>query len=341
MAGKVLVLIDDYGAEAPYSLVSIPVSIPVCEPVVNLSSASDCAKKARFIITVMSPSLTEAHEKSILSAIADSDMRHEGQKVVATGKCLQLVISGNSPQAEQLKKSLFQLSGERRIDVVLQTEADHYHKRRLAIFDMDSTLINAEVIDCLANAAGVGAQVAAITERAMQGELDFDESFRHRLSMLQGLHESVLQEMAQRLPLMDGAEQLISALQSHGYKTAIISGGFTCFAQHVQQKLGIDEIHANELAITDGKITGEVKGVIINGQRKAEILQSLVARENLSLNDVMAVGDGANDLPMLNKAGLGIAFRAKPLVREQADHVVSAMGLDGVLYILGLISSPN
>ncbi len=307
----------------------------------NVSSASDCAEKARFIVTVMSPRLTIAHEKSILSAIAQCDMHHQDQQRVTPGKCLQFVISGNSEQAEQLKQSLFQRSDERQVDIVLQTEADHHHQRRLAVFDMDSTLIKAEVIDCLAEAAGVGAQVAAITERAMGGELDFNESFRHRLSMLRGLHESVLQTMAERLPMMDGAETLVSALRTHGYKTAIISGGFTCFARHVQQKLGIHEVYANELAITDGKLTGEVKGPIINGQGKAAIVQSLVDRENLSLNDVMAVGDGANDLPMLSKAGLGIAFRAKPLVREQADHAVSAMGLDGLLYILGLISSPD
>tara|TARA_R110002051_G_scaffold27026_5_gene65372 strand:- start:16 stop:642 length:627 start_codon:yes stop_codon:yes gene_type:complete len=200
---------------------------------------------------------------------------------------------------------------------------------------MDSTLIKAEVIDELARRHGVGEEVAEVTERAMRGELDFKASFRERMSKLVGLDESVLAEIAEELPLMEGVERLMVNLKRLGYRTAILSGGFTYFALHLQKKLGFDEIHANELIIENGKVTGEVSEPIVDAERKAELLEVIALRQGFSLDQTIAVGDGANDLKMLAKAGMGIAFRAKPLVRAQACQSISTSGLDGVLYLLG------
>jgi phosphoserine phosphatase len=216
--------------------------------------------------------------------------------------------------------------------------------RRLVAFDMDSTLIEAEVIDELASAAGVGEKVAEITERAMRGEIDFKESFAARVALLKGLDESVLEGIAESLPITEGAERLVSTLKKLGYKTAILSGGFTYFGHYLQKRLGIDYVYANELAIEEGRVTGEVSGVVVDGQRKAELLREIAQREGIDMEQVIAVGDGANDLPMLSIAGLGIAFRAKPIVRENAKQSISTLGLDSILYLLGIsdrLSSPS
>jgi len=206
----------------------------------------------------------------------------------------------------------------------------------LVVFDMDSTLIDAEVIDELAKAAGVGEQVACITERAMRGELDFQASFRERMALLKGLPESTLEEIGKTLRLTEGAETLITQLRRLGYKTAILSGGFTYFAERLQKRLGIDYVYANSLPVKDGLVTGEVTLPIVDGQRKADLLRELAQREGISLEQTIAVGDGANDLPMLSIAGLGVAFRAKPLVKQSAKQSISNLGLDGILYLLGL-----
>jgi len=200
---------------------------------------------------------------------------------------------------------------------------------------MDSTLIDAEVIDELAKAAGVGDAVAEITERAMRGELDFRASFRERMALLKGLPISTLQQVGESLRLTEGAETLIAQLRRLGYKTAILSGGFTYFAEQLQQRLGIDYVYANALPVVDGLVTGEVQEPIVDGQRKAELLRQLAQQEGISLEQTIAVGDGANDLPMLSIAGLGVAFRAKPLVKQSAKQAISTLGLDGILYLLG------
>jgi len=201
---------------------------------------------------------------------------------------------------------------------------------------MDSTLIGAEVIDELARLAGVFDQVAAITEAAMRGELDFQASFRKRVALLKGLKETALQQVIDTVPLMDGAERLITTLRKLGYKTAILSGGFTFMGRDLQRRLGIDYLYANELDVVDGVVTGEVRTEIVDGARKAHYLGEIARAEGLIMDQVIAVGDGANDLAMLRLAGLGIAFRAKPLVRAGARQAISTMGLDGILYLLGV-----
>ncbi|MEA3639043.1 MAG: phosphoserine phosphatase SerB [Lamprobacter sp.] len=250
--------------------------------------------------------------------------------------CVQLWLKGPVADVGALHASFLELGSRLDVDIAIQEDDIFRRNRRLVCFDMDSTLIQTEVIDELAAAAGVGPQVAEITERAMQGELDFSESFRRRMALLEGLEASVLSEIAERLPITDGAERLIGALKQLGYRVAILSGGFTYFAEHLQRRLGIDDVHANQLEFENGRLTGRVTGRIVDGQRKAELLREIAAREGIRLEQVIAVGDGANDLPMLSIAGLGIAFHAKPLVKEQARHSIATVGLDGILYLIGM-----
>jgi len=223
-----------------------------------------------------------------------------------------------------------------KVDIAFQRESIFRRNRRLFAFDMDSTLIQGEVIDELAKMAGVGDQVVAITEAAMRGDLDFKQSFTRRVGLLRGLPEERVLGLLGTIPLVEGAEHLIGTLKMLGYKTAILSGGFTFFARHLQARLGIDYVFANELDVVDGVVTGLVKTEIVDGAKKAALLREIAVRENISLEQVVAVGDGANDLPMLGVAGMGIAFRAKPLVRQSADHAVSFLGLDSLLYLIGV-----
>ncbi len=250
--------------------------------------------------------------------------------------CVEFSARGTPKDLAALRADFMELSARLDVDVAIQEDSVFRRNRRLVCFDMDSTLIETEVIDELAYRAGIGDLVAEITEATMRGELDFKQSFSRRLALLKGLDESVLAEIAAALPLTEGAQHLVSTLKKLGYKTAILSGGFNYFGHYLQEKLGIDYVYANELEIVDGKVTGEVSGVVVDGQRKAELLKELAARENISLEQVIAVGDGANDLPMLSIAGLGIAFRAKPLVKASAKQSISNLGLDGILYLIGM-----
>ena len=245
----------------------------------------------------------------------------------------KLLVHSTDPDG--LSARLRDLSDQHGVDIALQPRAARCQSYGLAVFDMDSTLIDAEVIDELAIEAGVGEKVTAITEAAMRGEIDFTQSFIQRLALLEGLNAEVLQTVADRLRLNEGAEYLIHSLKQLGYTTAIVSGGFTFFGQRLQTILGVDYVYANELEIVNGIVTGKVTGDIIDGQRKADLLRELAHQQGLSLDQVIAVGDGANDLPMISIAGLGIAFRAKPVVKASAKQAISNVGLDGILYLLG------
>jgi phosphoserine phosphatase len=250
--------------------------------------------------------------------------------------CIEFVLHGHPLDMHMVRNALLHLSHQDGIDLALQEESPFRRQRRLIAFDMDSTLIQTEVIDELAREAGVGEEVSAITAKAMQGELDFQTSLRERVSLLKGLDVAILDQVAQRMPLAQGASRLISSLKRLGYTVAVISGGFTYFGSYLQQQLGLDYVFANELEMEDGQLTGRLKGEIVDGPRKAELLQRLADSKGLNMHQVVAVGDGANDLPMLNAAGLGIAFHAKPLVRQGAKQSISNVGLDGILYFLGL-----
>ncbi|HEY7774568.1 MAG TPA: phosphoserine phosphatase SerB [Marinagarivorans sp.] len=263
----------------------------------------------------------------------------------STKACVEFSARGEPRSPTKLKAAFTEMASRLDVDIAFQADSMYRRTRRLVCFDMDSTLIEAEVIDELAKAQGVGDQVAEITEQAMTGQIDFNESFARRMALLKGLDESVLDEIARNLPITEGAEHLLKTLNKLGYKTAILSGGFNYFGRYLQNKLGIDYVFANELEIADGKVTGRVVGTVVNGERKAELLKELAQKENISLEQVIAVGDGANDLPMLSIAGLGIAFRAKPLVKASAKQAISTLGLDAILYLMGFrdreISAPS
>lgn len=256
-----------------------------------------------------------------------------------TKSCIEFAVKGTPKNPAEMRANFLRIASELDIDIAIQQDDAYRRTRRLVCFDMDSTLIQTEVIDELAAYAGVGDQVAAITEQAMQGNIDFNESFRRRMALLKGLDESVLQKIADNLPIMEGAERLIKNLKAYGFKTAILSGGFTYFGKYLQNTFGIDYVHANTLEFENGQLTGNIIKPIINGEMKAKLLKEIAQQEGFSPAQTIAVGDGANDLPMLSAAGLGIAFRAKPLVRESAKQSLSTHGLDSILYLLGFKDS--
>lgn len=302
--------------------------------------------KPRHIVTLLARRVTAEHiaQVSEITARYGLNIDHidrlsgripEGLPADQGKGCIEFSVRGEPADPAKLRAEFLTIAQQLNVDIAFQQDSIFRRNRRLVVFDMDSTLIDAEVIDELAKAAGVGDQVSAITERAMRGELDFQASFRERMALLKGLPVSVLEEIGASLRLTEGAETLISQLRRLGYKTAILSGGFSYFADQLQQRLGIDYVYANALPVQDGLVTGEVLEPIVDGQRKADLLRELAEREGISLEQTIAVGDGANDLPMLSIAGLGVAFRAKPLVKQSAKQAISTLGLDGILYLLG------
>lgn len=305
--------------------------------------------KDRYIITLLARKITAEQLSDVTAVIATNELNIEsitrlsgrvhleGEGVDEDARaCIEISVRGEPASSEAMRADFLRIANERNLDIAFQKDTAFRRNRRLVAFDMDSTLIESEVIDELAREAGVGEQVSEITEKAMRGELDFNESFRRRVALLEGLDDAALERVRSRLKLTEGAEKLIATLKALGYRTAILSGGFTWFGRYLQERLGIDHVHANELEIENGKVTGRVAGQIVNGQRKAELLREIARKEGISLEQVIAVGDGANDLPMLGIAGLGIAFRAKPMVKENAKQAISTLGLDGILYLIGV-----
>ena len=303
-------------------------------------------RKQRYIINVLGEELTAVQLSAVTQILSnnklniDSIIRLTGraslvEKEEYPRSCIQLSVTGSLLDKTAMTSSFMDVSRDLNVDISFQEDNMYRRNRRLVCFDMDSTLIQTEVIDELAELAGVGEEVRAITESAMNGEIDFSESFQKRMVLLEGLSEEVLQNVAINLPITKGAHRLMKALKYYGYKTAILSGGFTYFGEYLQKELGIDYVYANQLEIKDGKLTGNYLGEIVDGQKKAEYLKAIAEKEGIHINQTIAVGDGANDLPMLNLAGLGIAFHAKPKVKESASTSISSLGLDGVLYLLG------
>ena len=306
--------------------------------------------KDRYILTLLGRKLSAKQITAVTHILAaqelniDAIKRLTGRQPLDESKsgvraCIEFSLRGTPRDREEMQRELMKLSSELEVDFSFQRDNMYRRMRRLICFDMDSTLIQTECIDELAERAGVGEQVRAITESAMRGEIDFKESFTQRVALLKGLDVSVMKEIAENMPITEGVERLMFVLKRYGYKIAILSGGFTYFGEHLQKKFGIDYVYANELEVEDGKLTGRYLGDVVDGKRKAELLRLIAQVEKVDIAQTIAVGDGANDLPMLSLAGLGIAFHAKPKVKENARQAINTIGLDGVLYFLGFKDS--
>ena len=329
-----------------------PITIEAYESWVNRQG------KNRWIITLLGRQLTARHIALVAEVIAEQGLNIDAiqrltgrppltDSVQAAGAqaehsakaCIEFSVRGTPVDREEMQSRFMRIAADEAFDISLQEDTMYRRCRRLICFDMDSTLIQTECIDQLAECAGVGDKVREITERAMRGEIDFTESFRERVALLKGLDVNVMEGIAERLPITEGVGRMMEVLKRTGYKTAILSGGFTFFGDYLKRKFGFDYMYANELEVKEGKLTGRYVGDVVDGRRKAELLRLIAQVENVDMAQTIAVGDGANDLPMLSAAGLGIAFHAKPKVKESARQSISTIGIDGVLYFLGFKDS--
>ena len=308
--------------------------------------------KNRWIITLLGRRLTARHIALVSEVVAEQGLNIDAiqrltgrppldeSQQMQTKACIEFSVRGTPVDRAEMQSRFIQISSDEGFDISLQEDTMYRRCRRLICFDMDSTLIQTECIDQLAERAGVGDKVRAITERAMRGEIDFNESFRERVALLKGLDVSVMQDIADHLPITEGVGRMMEVLKRAGFQTAILSGGFTFFGDYLKRKFGFDYVYANELEVgPDGKLTGNYVGDIVDGKRKAELLKLIAQVENVNIAQTIAVGDGANDLPMLSAAGLGVAFHAKPKVKATAKQSISTIGLDGVLYFIGFKDS--
>lgn len=323
------------------NLMGLTLSYKVVEK--NISTPEMDGEK--FIVTCVSPTIVTASFVADLAQIlATFKINIERIDKVSPREFSSMEISTSIPKSletKKLKEDLMKVSTKHKIDVAFLKDNVFRRNKRLIVFDMDSTLIQTEVIDELAELCGVGDEVKKITHRAMNGEIDFDESLKLRVSRLKGLDTSRMQEILEKLPLTPGVEEFIKTIKSLGYKVALISGGFSFFADALKLKLGLDYSFANELQIEDGKLTGHVTGTIVNANQKAILVKLIAQQENISLEQVVAIGDGANDLPMLATAGLGIAFHAKDVVRKEAQQHLSHGPMTSILYFLGIPGPTN
>ena len=344
-SGRVMKELLFKASELNVNIRFIPITLAEYEDWVNRQG------KDRYILTVLGRKLSAKQIEAVSQLIAEQDLNIDGIKRLSgrasiehpektNRACIQFSVRGTPKSHEGLHRELLRLSSELEVDCSFQIDNMYRRMRRLICFDMDSTLIQTEVIDELARKHGVYEQVAAITESAMRGEIDFKESFTKRCKLLKGLDVSVMKDIAENLPFTEGVDRLMYVLKKYGYKIAILSGGFTFFGEYIQKKYDIDYVYANELEIDDnGKLTGNYVGEVVDGKRKAELLKLIAQVEKVNLQQTIAVGDGANDLPMLSESGLGIAFHAKPRVVANAQQSINTIGLDGVLYFLGFKDS--
>jgi phosphoserine phosphatase len=302
--------------------------------------------KERRIITLLGRRISAEQLSKVAAVIAENKLnidvinRLSGRVSLKKtdspqSACVQFTVSGKINDPGVLRGELLKIHSDTGIDISFYVDDIYRYARRLVVFDMDSTLIQSEAIDELADVAGIGDQVAQITEAGMQGKIDFKESLTKRVALLKGLDESVLSYVAQNLVLTEGADRVVRKLKQLGYKIGIISGGFEYFGKFLQTKLGLDYVFTNRLETANGKLTGRIEGEIIDGPKKAEILRTIARVENISLQQTIAIGDGANDLPMIRIAGLGVAFNAKSVVRKNVQRSISNVGLDGLLYLMG------
>ncbi|OGR25702.1 MAG: phosphoserine phosphatase SerB [Desulfobacterales bacterium RIFOXYA12_FULL_46_15] len=303
--------------------------------------------KERRIITLLGRTISARQISAVAAIIAENQLNIDSIKRL-TGRislnhpqvnpraCIEMSVSGKPLNIMEMRKKFMEISQETGVDISFHVDNIYRRNRKLVVFDMDSTLIQAEVIVELAKLVGAGEEVDRITESAMRGEMDFSQSFRKRVALLKGIKQEQLLKVARELPLTDGADLVAKTLKGLGYKLGILSGGFTFMGEYLKDRLGFDYMFANELDMKNGVVTGEVAGEIVDGQKKAILLRQLAQRESITLEQTIAVGDGANDLPMISIAGLGVAFNAKPMVRQKASNNITSVGLDGLLYLLGL-----